>query len=66
MITCQPLWRWMRRFLHIGIFIALWAVSPAGAEGFPAVPRTSEPVALAVLGAGFFILSFIRRRYSGD
>ncbi len=32
MITCEPLWRWMRRLLHIGLFLALWAAVPAGAD----------------------------------
>ena len=32
MITCQPIWRWMRRLLHIGLFLALGAAVPMSAD----------------------------------
>lgn len=66
MITCEPMWRWMRRFLQIGCFVALCSGVPAGAQTLSSLGHTSEPAAMAVLGAGFLVIGFIRRRSSGD
>jgi hypothetical protein len=54
------------RFVSIISFLVMWFV-PAGAATLQSAPgHLSGPAVLAAVGACFFVLGFMRRRYSGD
>lgn len=54
------------RFLSVLSLLVLWFV-PAGAATLQSAPEhLSGPAVLAAVGACFFVLGFMRRRYSGD